>query len=501
MVRFGSKRALRTTAPSAAPALQQQQQPPGRRPLLHSGVALVLALAVLVSLLLASGAGHPASGALLRSIESRYAAAARAAATDALPPLSPASAVAPPAAFPALPPEQQQQQQPAAAAPLPLPQASAPGRTLAVPPPPPLPLPAALPAATAGGGPAAAAAAPGAPRPYRGVLNPAHAVRALHWVKDPSDGVVRLRHAVPNARCPKWLQVEQNREAGAGHRLRQWSTALWVAASLPPTSRVAFAHTSLDVGVGMHGGYPGLDAFLGLRQGEAALDAPALVTPAGKGVREFPCSLDWVTDAPYAPNAAMLGKWNRRMGNPDDCNFLYTAPKDHWASDHSTATRLLHAWKYAAAAKARAGAGARLALAGSSSSSAEWDPAHVHIGVHQRLGDGLLVPEAVLARIVARYVLAELGAAAVPTRTVLHVFSEAESPSAELPALSALAGRELGPGRGTLAVFFHGAEVDFIHTVWSLSQCDFFVGSVSSMSCALQGPGPASGTLRRCLLV
>jgi len=341
---------------------------------------------------------------------------------------------------------------------------------------------AAAPAPPAASAPAAATA--GAPPPYRGVLNPAQAVRALHWVRDPQDGAVRLRHAVPSAGCPKWLQVAQNQEAGAGHRLRQWSTALWVAATLPPTgsSHVAFAHTSLDVGAGQHGGYPGADAFLGLRQGEAALDAKGLLASAGgKGVREFPCSLDFVTDAPYAPNAAMLGKWERRMGNPDDCNVLFTAPADHWAADHSSSTRLLHAWKFAAAAKGRAVAGARLALAGSGAGG-EWDPASVHIGLHQRLGDGLLVPEAVLAGIAERYVLAEVRAADVRARVVLHVFSEAKAPAAELPALSALAGLDMGPQRGPLAVFFHGPEADFIHTVWSLSQCDFFVGSVSSMS-------------------
>jgi hypothetical protein len=40
----------------------------------------------------------------------------------------------------------------------------------------------------------------------------------------------------------------------------------------------------------------------------------------------------------------------------------------------------------------------------------------VHIGLHQRLGDGLLVPEAVLAGIAERYVLAELRAADVRAR-------------------------------------------------------------------------------------
>ena len=345
---------------------------------------------------------------------------------------------------------------------------------------------ASAPAATAASAASASAAAPAVP--YRGVLDPSQAVRALHFVTDWQDGATRLQHAVPSQRCPKWLQVEQNREAGAGHRLRQWSTALWVAASLPATSHVAFAHTSLEVGAGKHGGYPGLDAFLGLRQGEAALDAPGLLSPAGKGVREFPCSLDWVTEAPYAPNAAMLGKWERRMGNPDDCNFLYTAPKDHWSSDHSSSTRLIHAWKFAAAAKARARAGQRLALPGP---PAEWDPAAVHIGLHQRMNDGLLVPEEALARIVSRYVLAELAAADVRARIVLHVFAETQDAARELPALSALGGQDLGPGRGALAVHFHGEEVDFVHTVWSLSQCDVFVGSVSSMSCECGGGGEA----------
>jgi hypothetical protein len=315
------------------------------------------------------------------------------------------------------------------------------------------------------------------------VLDPRVAARAPHWVRDWQDGVVRFSHAVPSQDCPKWVQVFQNKEAGAGHRLRQWSTSLWVAAAMRPT-RVAFAHTSLDVGVGMHGGYPGVDAFLGLRLGEAALDAPGLLSPAGKGVKEFPCSLDHAVDANYAPSATMLGKWERRIGNPSDCNILYTAPMDHWASDHSSGTRLISVWKYAAAAKARAAAGVRLPLVASGGGKQQkpWDPSRVHIGVHMRMNDGLLVPEDALAHIVEAYVLAEVVAADVPTGCTLHVF--AESTPEELPTLLGLAGKELGGARGKLEVYFYGEELDFIHTIWSLSQCDFFVGSVSSLSCA-----------------
>ena len=85
---------------------------------------------------------------------------------------------------------------------------------------------------------------------YRGVVNPADLVNSLGFFNG------AFQHALPDSTCLKYIIVKQNHEAGAGHRLRQWSTALWLAMSLPRRT-AAFAHTTLDEGEGKHGGYPG----------------------------------------------------------------------------------------------------------------------------------------------------------------------------------------------------------------------------------------------------
>ncbi len=291
---------------------------------------------------------------------------------------------------------------------------------------------------------------------------------------------MRFEHAVLLSAqgCKKWVSSIQNYEAGAGHRLREWATALWVATAIrPPQMRVAFAHTPVGAGTGMHGAYGGIDEFLGLDRGEGALDGAGLVQRGGQ--REFPCSLEVAVGAPYAPNRDMLSKWTLRMGNPSDCGFVYRAPPNHWAEDHNTATRGITAWKFAAAAAARAAAGARLPLL----PAAAWaNPAAVHIGLHFRAGDGLLVPEAALARIVRAYVLPPLGEELPPgTPLALHVYTNAEDAASALPALAALHGAR-APHGGEVQVSISGREVPFREALWALSQADVFVGSVSSFS-------------------
>ena len=148
------------------------------------------------------------------------------------------------------------------------------------------------------------------------------------------------------------------------------------------------------------------------------------------------------------------------------------------AEDHSTATRAITAWKFAAAAAARAANGARLPL----SPPASWPPSGVHIGLHYRVNDGKLVPEAALARILREYVLPPLSdALPAGTPLLLHIFSEAADAGAELPELMALHGAQLRHG-GALSVHYSGAEVAPLEALWALSQCDVFVGSVSSFS-------------------
>ena len=91
---------------------------------------------------------------------------------------------------------------------------------------------------------------------YRGVLDPATIKDSLGLLDLSPPTLPLFPHAIPDANCPKYIFVDQNHDAGAGHRIRQWSTALWLAMSLPSGS-AAFLHTTLDEGKGKHGGYPG----------------------------------------------------------------------------------------------------------------------------------------------------------------------------------------------------------------------------------------------------
>jgi hypothetical protein len=282
----------------------------------------------------------------------------------------------------------------------------------------------------------------------------------------------------------KWVRPNQNFEAGAGHRLRQWSTSLWLAMSLTPKSltsagkvtHVAFAHTSLDEGLGAHGSYKGMDTFLGLRLGEGPADSRALFA-TGK-IKEFPCELERPGDgnAPYSENTLTLNKLELRMGNPDDCNLVYTMPRDFWAADHATTTRGVHAWKFAAAAKARADAGERLPLLLPDASS-PWDATAIHVGVHFRVNDGLNVLEASLARIIREYIFVPIKEVDLRVRVHVHIVTEQEGIDA-IPELRAL---ESAAGSG-VSVHVYGEELKPQEALWRLSQTDFFVGSVSSFS-------------------
>lgn len=335
----------------------------------------------------------------------------------------------------------------------------------------------------------AAAAPTKCPPRYRGILDPKILVKSLDWRANPDDDSaagagLRFAHSIPAQGCLKWVRPNQNFEAGAGHRLRQWSTSLWLAMRLTPNSltsagkvtHAAFAHTSLDEGRGMHGSYQGLDSFLGLRLGEGPADSKALFA-TGK-IKEFPCELERPGDgnAPYSENTLTLNKLEVRMGNPDDCNLVYTMPRDFWAADHATATRGVHAWKFAAAAKARADAGERLPLL-LPDASTPWDATAIHVGVHFRVNDGLNVPEASLARIIREYIFVPIKEVDLRARVHVHIVTEKEGVDS-IPELRAL---ESSAGSG-ISVHVYGEELRPQEALWRLSQTDFFVGSVSSFS-------------------
>jgi hypothetical protein len=330
---------------------------------------------------------------------------------------------------------------------------------------------------SAGAPPAAvstAAHADACPPTYRGVLDPSAVVRALRWVRV-DDGAVRFAHAVPAADCEKWVRVTQNTGAGLGHRLRQWSTSLWLATALPPPTRVAFAHTSVDEGQGAHHSYKGFDEFLGLALGEGPLGADALVSSGA--AKEAPELERANGPHAYVPNDGMVRTYGGRMASAGDCGVVYRLPVNMWAEDHSTATRGISAWKFAAAAAARAAAGARLPL----SPPDEWDPAAVHIGVHLRVNDGYLITEETLAAVLRDYALSALAAARVGARVKIHIFTEEEGVG-KTPAIHALAAPPQTGAPLPAGVDVHEVLVDPRSALWMMSQTDVFVGSVSSFS-------------------
>ena len=347
-----------------------------------------------------------------------------------------------------------------------------------------------------------AAAHCASPPTHRGALDPRTLSPRLAWA--PGQQGRLFAHAAPrDPACPRYVMAYQNEGAGAGHRLRLWDAALWAALTLPGPP--ALLHTSLDVNPGDHGGYEGMDALLGLTLGEGVLRVEGKGTGSwrdenwlkDRGVKLV--QLPRVGELPYPGNEAAVAAWGGAMAaeSAHPCvPTVHRLPLDQWPARHGDATRGITAWKFAAAAAARRRANATLQLPGAA--AGHWAPGAVHIGVHFRVTDALLVPAAALAEVVRGSVLEALaealgrgaggeeeagGAAATPVH--LHIFSESVAPEKEAAELLALQGAPPPPAnpRGAaLRVFFYGPEVGALDAIWALSQCDFFVGSVSSLS-------------------
>jgi hypothetical protein len=294
-------------------------------------------------------------------------------------------------------------------------------------------------------------------------------------------------HAAVDPACPRYVLCFLNWGAGAGHRLRNWDNGLWLAQSLPG---LTFMHSSLDVDKGDHGSYEGMDELLGLTIGEGPLRNTIpdsswafenRLKDMGLTLKFLPTPADEHTA--YVDNAQGLSVWGGAIAaDAPGCKKVYRLPLDRWVRAHSDATRPTAAWKFAAAAAAREAAGARRALPGG---PAEWDPAAIHVALHFRVNDGLLVNGTELAGVVAGTVAPALaaalrarGGAAAATRVALHVFTEDPLPAQLAPLLEL---RELAVGGG-VRVTVHGEDVGVLDALYAMAHADVFVGSVSSLS-------------------
>jgi hypothetical protein len=382
----------------------------------------------------------------------------------------------PPLPAPQLPPPQPGAQPPAGAPPPP-PAAPQPPPPAAPPPPP-------------------AAGCP-APPPYRGALDPRGLRAQLAWAPGREGSL--FAHAAAAEACPRYVLPFLNWGAGAGHRLRNWDVGLW----LSQATGLTFVHSSLDVDEGDHGLYAGMDELLGLAIGEGALRVtlPQSWWLEENRMKDRGLQMKFLPRASadphrvYEADAAALAAWRAALAaDGAGCNSVYRLPLDNWVTAHADATRATAAWKFAAAAAARAGAGAGAppprALPGG---PAEWDPAALHVALHLRAGDGLLVNGSHLAAVVKNVVAPALrealgapsrGAAAAAARAALHVFTEAPPPE-QLAPLLALRGLPVAPAGGGLAVHVHGGEVGVLDALWAMAHADVFVGSVSSLSWAV----------------
>jgi hypothetical protein len=259
------------------------------------------------------------------------------------------------------------------------------------------------------------------------------------------------------------VAAAQNQGAGIGHRLVAYSMALHVALWW----NLTFAHTSLDGGGGAHGSYNGWDSWLAFTVGEQGFD-DVLARP---GLRRVPLpSLGGY----YQYNEIMIARWKDTINSPDNCNVLFDLPLDNWAYDVSSTTKFLLSLKFSQAMARHAsgaGLGKSAVYKAPDMPKLVYDPAHVHVAVHIRIGDQYPTPEHVEARVVRETILPELARVGLRAPVHVHVFAEKEG-AAKFPALAALPNVHFYPDMPPLDTFYH------------LTQADFLVGSFSSFSFA-----------------
>ena len=334
--------------------------------------------------------------------------------------------------------------------------------------------------------------------PLRGALDPA-ALSGLAFVSDKQHGRrVRFRHAVPFARCQKFIRPNYVEAGGAGlggedltARLVPWVQALWVSQAMQ-APHLAFAHASpAGEPPAALPGFPDFDAFFGLRAGEAAKTAAqykeALHWEFGcpPGLQQQPggCSphpLEPLASAPTArlvPGGALLEQWSARTRDlSNDCNVIYRPALAQLAVEAPSSQALRHACahKFASAARERAAMqGALLAP------PADADPAAAHVCIDLG-GSGSSREAALLAQTLRAHVLPRLTAPLA--RVVLHVFGgSTPDAAAALLALGSSAGAAAAPA--ATAVHVYAAGTPQRDVAWHAARADFF----------LAGPGSALG--------
>ena len=271
-------------------------------------------------------------------------------------------------------------------------------------------------------------------------------------------------HSNPDPACPRFVAASQNQGAGIGHRLVAYSMALHVALWW----NLTFAHTSLDGGGGAHGNYNGWDSWLAFTVGEWGFD-DVLKRP---GIRRVALpSLGGY----YQYNEIMIARWKDAITSPDNCNVLFDLPLDNWAYDVSSTTKFLLSLKFSHAMQRHltgAGLGKSAVFKAPDMPALVFDPAHVHVAVHIRIGDQYPTPEHVEARVVRETILPELAASGLQAPVHIHVFAE-KGDAATFPVFAALPNVHFYPEMPALDSFYH------------MTQADFFVGSFSSFSFAV----------------
>lgn len=303
---------------------------------------------------------------------------------------------------------------------------------------------------------------------YRGEYDPDHIREYMQrsgW--DPDS------HSQVDRNCPRFLYAPQNGVAGIGHRFNQWLAALATARLMGPG--VTFVSTPFQGGAGRHGNYDGWEQWLNLSGSEWTLPTVHDVFEPTLGKDK---KLDEVTlsnlGGEYYKNEVMMRRWAGELGT-NNCFRLMNMGTDKWLYDHSTSTKVTVAMRYHEQMESRGGREQALAV---QQDRDLFDPVHVNIGVHVRVGDQYPTHETIHAGIIRSTIHPALRAAGVVGTMAIHVFAETADGFTALEALTDLASPQL-----RVTVDIH-PDVSPLSTLYLLTVADFMTMSYSSFSYA-----------------